>query len=111
MGAEEGTGLRILVVRSWDLPIAPLREALTVAGLRAELIRVDIEPALVAALGRRNIDAIIYAPGTRGIPFAVVKGLVDELGLDVPVVTFGEDDDVAAVAAQLAAATRARAPS
>jgi hypothetical protein len=96
--------LRILVLRSWDQPIAPLRQALIAAGVDAELVRVDIEPALAAALDRRNVDVIAYAPETRGLPVAVVNGLLGDLGLEVPIVTFAEAEDIADVAARIASA-------
>lgn len=50
---------RILLVRAWTEPLAPLRAALVQAGIDAEIERVDIEPALVAALMRTTFDVVV----------------------------------------------------
>jgi hypothetical protein len=85
----------IVVVRSWDLPIAPLRDALEAAGVHAELRRVDTEPALAAELGRREVGLIVHAPSTRGIPRATVVGLLRDVAIEVPIVVYDEDDATA----------------
>jgi hypothetical protein len=100
--------VRVLVVRSWSYPIAPLRAALHAVGVRARFIRIDIEPALVAALGRRNFDVIAHDATTPGVPRDLLDGHLRDLAIKVPVVDIGRHDtprDIAArvVAAQVAA--------
>ncbi len=97
------------MVRSWDLSTTALRAALTAIGVEAELIRVDIEPALVAALSRRNVDAIVHAPATRGIPFVILQNVLRELAIDLPIVRYDESDNPADVAAQIATAVQSDA--
>ena len=58
---------RILLIRPWTAPLAPIRTALRDAGIEARISRVDIEPALNAALQRTRFDVVIYDPATPGI--------------------------------------------
>ena len=67
-------------------PIAPLRDALHRAGLDAQLVRVDIEPALNAALMRSNFDVIVLDGATPGITCEVVETCLRARGRWIPVV-------------------------
>lgn len=51
--------LRILWVRSWCESLQPLRDALGDLGYRALFTRTDIEPALHAAISRRDFEIAI----------------------------------------------------
>ena len=53
---------RILVIRAWTEPLARFREALREAGIAVRITRVDIEPALNAALARNAYDVVVWDP-------------------------------------------------
>lgn len=71
-----GLAARILLVRPWTAPIAELRAALRDAGIDAKIWRVDIEPALNAALERATYDVIVFDPTTPHITRATIEELV-----------------------------------
>jgi hypothetical protein len=54
---------RILVIRAWTEPLAAFRAALRDAGVTVRITRVDIEPALNAALARSSYDIVVWDPG------------------------------------------------
>jgi hypothetical protein len=70
--AEASHKVRILVIRTWTEPIGPLRAALAEAGLDVRIVRVDIEPALNAALDREYFEAIVFDPRTPNITRAML---------------------------------------
>src|SRR3954462_6303798 len=53
---------RILGIRSWTEPLTELRAALRDAGVTVRITRVDIEPALNAALARSSYDIVVWDP-------------------------------------------------
>jgi deoxyribodipyrimidine photolyase len=53
---------RILVIRAWTEPLAQLRAALRDAGVTVRITRVDIEPALNAALARSSYEVVVWDP-------------------------------------------------
>nr|HEX4319214.1 hypothetical protein [Kofleriaceae bacterium] len=95
--------VRILLVRSWAHPIAPLRTALAAAGLRARFVRVDIEPAVNAALGRGGFDVIVFDAGA-GLSRATLDACIRDHETETPVIELGLVDDLAA---RITAALRA----
>ncbi len=52
--------LEVLAVQIWIRDPAPLRAAIRSAGFLARIKRVDIEPALHAALGRQAWDLVVF---------------------------------------------------
>lgn len=95
---------RILVIRAWTEPLTRLREALREAGIVVRITRVDIEPALNAALARNAYDIVVWDPDS-----AIARELVDarlrEHGRTASIVTLEEDagGTVANIAHTLAA--------
>lgn len=88
---------RILLVRPWTEPLAPLRAALRQADLDARIVRVDIEPALNAALKRGStFDLIVFDPATRGITRELIDARLVEHRRCIPVVTLKRLGDLAA---------------
>lgn len=83
------TKLRILLIRSWTESLAPLRAELRAAGFDAEIVRIDFEPALNAALAREHFDAVIFDPGVRGITRDVILARLREHRRSAPVVILG----------------------
>lgn len=81
--------VRILLIRSWTESLAPLRAELRAAGFEAEIVRIDFEPALNAALARERFDAVIFDPATGGIPRSVVETRLREHRRAAPLVVLG----------------------
>src|SRR5690242_6601761 len=97
--------LPILLVQFWVRDLAPIRTALTAAGIDARLVRVDIEPALHAALSWDRYAAVIYDPETPSLSRATVEELVRTSRADLPLILV---DDLATLGARVLAALRAR---
>jgi hypothetical protein len=76
-------GLRILWIRSWVQPTQPLRDALADIGYRAMFTRVDIEPALHAAIARRDFEIAIL-DGNCGLPRELVQARLREERIFAP---------------------------
>jgi DNA-binding NtrC family response regulator len=85
MSAESKT-IRILLIRAWTEPFALFRAALRAAGIHVRIARVDIEPALNAALGRGSYDAIVFDPTTPGISHDVIEARLREHARFIPIV-------------------------
>ena len=75
--------LRILWLHSWVRPTQALREALGDAGYRADVTRVDIEPALNAAITRRDFEVAIV-DGDVGIARELVERRFREHRISAP---------------------------
>lgn len=88
--------IRILLVRPWTRPLAPLRTALREAEIVARIVRVDIEPALNAALERGSkFDLVVFDPATRGITRDLIDARLRDHHRWIPVVTLESIRDVA----------------
>lgn len=55
------------MVRPWTERLGPFRAALREASIEARIVRVDIEPALNAALDRSRFDLVVYDPKTPNV--------------------------------------------
>jgi DNA-binding NtrC family response regulator len=86
--------MKILLVRPWIHPLAPMREALRRAGIQARFTRVDIEPALNAALARGGYDVVIFDPTIPGVSALVLEARMREHRIDIPVVEIGDLEDL-----------------
>lgn len=95
MGAEREKA-RILLIRPWTEPLSAFRGALTASGIQARISRVDIEPALNAALSRTSYDLVILDPRTPGITRELVEAMLRQHMRIVQVVTY---EDVATTVA------------
>jgi hypothetical protein len=82
--------LRILLVRPWTEPLAPLRAALEAQDLNARFHRVDIEPALNAALDRGSYTVIVFDPRTPGITRETLDARMRANRRTMPIVTLGD---------------------
>ena len=82
-----------------------MRLALEQAGFAPTFERVDIEPALHAALVRGGFDAVIYDPATPGLSRATVAACIDKLRPGLP---FVQLRDLTELAHQIAAVLEAR---
>jgi hypothetical protein len=80
---------RILVIRPWTEPLTELRAALRDAGVTVRITRVDIEPALNAALARSSYDVVVWDPHCR-ITRDVVEARLREHGRTASIVVMEE---------------------
>lgn len=81
--------LRLLCICSWMLPSSELRDALRARRLEASIARVDIEPALRAALGRGPYSAAIYVRGLAGLGLDLVHTQLLLLAPATPLLVVG----------------------
>jgi len=80
--------VRILLIRPWTEPLAPFRAALRDAGIETRITRVDIEPALNAALSRGRFDVVVFDPKTSDISRELLEVRLRENPQRTPVVVF-----------------------
>lgn len=83
--AHPGTTPRILVIRAWTEPLVRFRAALRDAGVTVHITRVDIEPALNAALARGSFDVVVWDP-TSSVTRDVVEARLREHGRTASIV-------------------------
>jgi DNA-binding response OmpR family regulator len=89
--------IEVLLIQLWIHEVEPFATALATAGVAANIKRVDIEPAVNAALGRRSYDLVIFDTRTPGLSLEMVQTCMRTHGIRVPlVVVDGRDllDDV-----------------
>ena len=103
--ASRRAKLHVLLVQSWTNDVAPVRAALRRAGLQVALNRVDIEPALHAALVSRPYALVIYDPSTSALSRAVLERCLRSCQRDIPVIVA---DDLRSLGRMARAALRAR---
>ena len=82
-----------------------MRSALHDAGFWPTFHRVDMEPALNAALTRGGFDIVIYDPATSGLSRGMVQACIDTLRPGIPLILLG---DLATLGSQIAAVLEAR---
>jgi DNA-binding response OmpR family regulator len=99
--ASANVKIRILLVRPWTEPLAPLRAELRSGGFDAQLVRIDFEPALNAALARERFDAVIFDPATPGLSRELIETRLREHRRAAPVVVL---ESVSTIAGALARA-------
>lgn len=84
---EAKDAIRILLIRPWTEPLAPLRASLATAELPARFHRVDIEPALNAALDRGGYDVVVFDAHTPGITRETIEARMRANRRAFPIVT------------------------
>jgi DNA-binding response OmpR family regulator len=97
--------VKVLLIRPWIHSLAPLRASLRSAGLEARFTRVDIEPALNAALARGGFDVAIVDPATPGLSHATIEARLREHRAEIPVIVL---EDVVSLGDQVKNALAAR---
>src|SRR6185503_11187762 len=95
--------MRVLVIQFWVHDSRPIRDALAAAGIDADLVRVDIEPAVNAALSWGRYAAVIYDPETTSVSRAAVEQCMRANQCAVPLVVA---DDLSTLGARVLAALR-----
>lgn len=104
----EDDKVRILLIRPWTEPFAPFRAALRAVGIHARIARVDIEPALNAALGRGSYDVVVFDPGTPGVSRDVVEARLRDHARVIPIVVVVGTEPFDAIAAAIKQTLNAR---
>src|SRR5688572_12283 len=86
--------VRILLIRPWTESLAPIRDVLRDAKFTARISRVDIEPALNAALSRGAFDVIVFDPATKDLSLDIVEGRLRLHGRLTPIITLTSIDEL-----------------
>lgn len=84
--ASPDSTVKVLLIRSWIHSLAPLRDALRSSGYEARFTRVDIEPALQAALARGGFDIAIADPTTPGLSRSTIEACMREHRASIPLI-------------------------
>jgi hypothetical protein len=84
--ASPNSTVQLLLIRPWIHSLAPLRTSLRRAGFEARFTRVDIEPALNAALARGGYDVAVVDPATPGLTRSTIEGCLRDHRADFPIV-------------------------
>ncbi len=78
--------LRVLLIQSWIIRGAEVRDALRSNGYEPQVYRVDFESALAAALSRASYDVLLLDSRSTGIARSRVETLMRDLGIRAPLV-------------------------
>jgi DNA-binding NtrC family response regulator len=103
--ADRAAKLHILVVQSWTCDVRPIRDSLEAAGLDVSIMRVDIEPALHAALTWGQYDLVIYDPEATTISRTTVEECLYATRSNLPFIVVG---DIASLGDRVRALRHAR---
>lgn len=87
--------LHVLLIREWIHSVEPVRLALHAAGLDARITRVDLEPALHAALARGAFDLVLHDPQVAALPRDIVEAKLRARHEVAPIVTLRSLRDLA----------------
>jgi hypothetical protein len=88
--AELAAKVSVLVVQMWVHDLKEIRAALQEAGLTATITRVDLEPALGAALEWGDFDVVIYDARTTAISREALIDCLRVRGRNTPIVDLGD---------------------
>lgn len=89
------SSIEVLAIQFWIHDATLIRDAVHAAGFIARIKRVDIEPALHAALGRQPWDLVIYDPSTPELSIETARRLMKAFRRRAPIVIL---DDVGTLA-------------
>lgn len=87
MSGDMPSPLHVLLIRAWIHRLEPVRAALHAVGYDIDITRVDLEPALHAALTRRAFDLVIHDPSVAGLPYEIVEARLRAHRHATPIVT------------------------
>lgn len=77
------------MIRAWTEPLTVFRETLREAGIAVRITRVDIEPALNAALARNPYDLVVWDPSS-SISRDIVEARLREHGRTASIIVLEE---------------------
>ncbi len=104
--ATSASTVKVLLIRPWIHSLAPLRAALRDAGYEARFTRVDLEPALHAALARGGFDIAIVDPATPGLSRSAIDAAVRDHGTTLPMIELDGVNELGALVKRALAARR-----
>ena len=90
--------IELLAIQFWIHDPGPIKRAAQSAGFIARIKRVDIEPALNAALGRQHWDLLLMDPATPNLSIEAVRRAMKAFRCSAPLIVI---DDVATLPDQL----------
>jgi hypothetical protein len=91
---EFATRLHVLLVRAWVRAVEPVRAALHAVGLDVHITRVDLEPALHAALTRRAYDLVIHDPELGSVPRELIEARMRAHRHSAPLITLDRIEEL-----------------
>lgn len=97
--------VKVLLIRPWIHSLAPLRASFHAAGLEVRFTRVDIEPALNAALARGGFDVAVVDLATPALAEVTIEQRLREHRADLPIVVL---EDIPSLGEHVKAALAAR---
>jgi hypothetical protein len=103
--ASPNSMVQVLLIRPWIHSLAPLRTSLRRAGFEARFTRVDIEPALHAALARGGYDVAVVDPATPGLTQSTIEGCLRDHRAAFPILVL---EDIETLGEQVKAALASR---
>lgn len=95
----------VLLIQFWIHDIGPVVKALARAEVDANIKRVDIEPAVYAALGVKAYQLVIFDPRTPGLSRETVQSCMRSHGSTAQLVVL---EDATAIEDAIAGALRRR---
>lgn len=87
--------LRVLFVKSWVEDLEPALAVLEASGFDVSYERVDLAPALWAALDRRGWDVLVCDWKTPQLSLFAVGAIVREYAASLPLVVLDRVEDLA----------------
>ena len=81
-----GEPLRVLLIQSWIIRGAEVRDQLRAAGYAPQIYRADFEPAVAAALTRNTYDVVILDSKSTNLARGLIENLMREHGVKTPIV-------------------------
>lgn len=103
--SERAGDVDVLVIQFWIEAVDPIAAAFQNIGITPRIKRVDIEPALNAALGRLAWHLVIYDPKTPGIGLKALQAAMRTYRCNAPLVIV---DDSSALEDRIVEALRER---
>ena len=88
--------IHVLAIQFWIHDPGPLQRVLEAVGFLARIKRVDIEPALHAALARQSSwDLIVVDPATPDLSIVAVQRAMKALRCKAPLIVMDDVGDLA----------------
>lgn len=89
--SERSHTIEVLAVQFWIRPLDPIACSLQSAGFIARIKRVDIEPALHAALGRQRWDLVLFDAATPELSLESVQQAMKSFRCDAPLLVASDE--------------------
>ena len=100
------TKVRVLAIRPWTRKLDRVRASLRAEGLEPRFLRVDIEPALNAALTRGDFDVALVDPDVPGLPAKVIEEAFRTHRVGMPWLVLEDEDGIGPLVVRALASIR-----